>query len=217
MAISGLGVAMAAGGAILIYAGLQNENPLQALRSIASGHILPVATTFQPAAAATIGAAAGGALGAIAGLGFPQLVTSAEQHAGDHYSQARRWDAGYSDCSSFVGKAFQGIGITPPGSSTTLDYLAWSQLKGIRGSDLLQGDLVINEAHMVIATSNSTGIGQQNSRRNVVSGAITDLMSGTGGYSYFRYVGPGSQPGAGNTGNPPLTGIAGNGHTVANV
>ena len=110
----------------------------------------------------------------------------------DQYSQAKRWQAGYSDCSSFVGKALKKIGITPPGGSTTWSYLSSPQWKKIARSKARAGDLAVNATHMAIFIDNTTGIGQQNARRNVQSGPIGELMSGTGGYTCLRYVGSGS-------------------------
>jgi hypothetical protein len=114
-------------------------------------------------------------------------VDAVQQFAGDHYSQARRWDTGYSDCSSFVGKGLRSIGITPPGASVTGSYLTWGQLRTVPRSEVGAGDLCVNAGHMIVATSNSDGIGQQNSRSNVRRGPIESLMPGP--FTCLRYVG----------------------------
>jgi cell wall-associated NlpC family hydrolase len=191
MAISGLGVAVVTAGGVLMYAALQDMNPLAALKEIGTGKARPVVSTagsdtslwdsLNPFNQPGVQQALGG--------GLPQLVAAVRQFAGDHYSELARNQPGYSDCSSFVGKGFKAIGITPPGSSTTPDYLAWSALKKIPESSLAPGDLVVNMAHMIVATGSTTGIGQQNGRRNVQEGSISDLMYGTGSYVCLRYVG----------------------------
>jgi hypothetical protein len=201
MGINGTGVAIATAGGVLIYAGLTKQNPLAALRAVGSGHPAPVgssssyqATQQQTAAVQQIGtgvAGIGQLVGAevAAGNGLPALVPAVSQFSGDQYSQARRWEVGFSDCSSFVGKGFKACGITPPGASTTWDYLAWKKLVQIPRSLVQAGDLICNATHIVVATSNSDAIGQENPRRNVATGPIADLMAYTGSYVCLRYKG----------------------------
>lgn len=119
---------------------------------------------------------------------FPALVAACEKYAGDKYSQARRWSNGYSDCSSFVGKGMKALGQNP-GVSTTLTYLASSKWYKISASEAGAGDIAVNAAHMVLVTGKGTAIGQQNSRRNVQRGTVSDLMANSGSYIYKRYRG----------------------------
>ncbi len=147
--------------------------------------------------------ASGASLTTAAGTGLPQLVGAVRQFRADRYSQLKRWQQGFSDCSSFVGKGLKALGITPPGASTTVDYLAWSALRKIPESALQAGDLVVNTAHMIVATGPGTGIGQQNGRRNVQEGTIADLMAGTGTYVCLRYTG-GAKAAAGGPTMQPL-------------
>jgi len=119
---------------------------------------------------------------------FPALVEAVQQFRGDKYSQAKRWQNGYSDCSSFVGKGMKQLGLNP-GGSTTLTYLASSSWTSISVSEAGAGDIAVNSAHMVLVTGNGTAIGQQNPRRNVQEGSIRDLMSGSGPYVFRRYKG----------------------------
>jgi cell wall-associated NlpC family hydrolase len=212
--ISAPAVAITTAGALLMYIGIRNVPVLEGLRQVAAGK-LPAA---RPKPGALVGsladslAAGAGALAAGGGIGepeagassfngsgpFPQLVQAAQQFAGDRYSQGRRWDTGYSDCSSFVGKSFKALGITPPGASVTTSYLAWGQLTKIDRSQVGAGDLICNTGHIIIATGNATGIGQENSRLNVEQGSIESLMGGAP-FVCLRYVGPrgGAQSAAG--------------------
>jgi cell wall-associated NlpC family hydrolase len=201
VAISGMGVAVVTAGSLLVYAGLTKQNPLAALRAVGTGHPAPIGSSSSYQATQGGTSAAGGAVGGtvadVGGLiaqgsavgGLPQLVGAVEQFSGDRYSQARRWDAGFSDCSSFVGKGFRALGITPPGASVTGSYLAWSKLRQVPRARLQAGDLVCNATHVIVATSNAYGIGQENPRRNVATGPVETLMAGTGSFVCLRYVG----------------------------
>lgn len=200
MALNGTGVAIATLGGVLVYAGLTKQNPLSALRAVGSGHPAAVATTsgYQNTQSIAADQAVGSGVDSVAnivgtavaaGNGLPQLVQAVEQFSGDRYSQAMRWQPGYSDCSSFVGKGFKSLGITPPGASVTTDYLAWSKLVKIPASLVQAGDLICNATHIVVATSNTDAIGQENPRRNVATGPISDLMAYTGAYVCLRYKG----------------------------
>ncbi|MEU9048378.1 hypothetical protein AB0D63_43320 [Kitasatospora sp. NPDC048343] len=204
--ISGTAVAMVTAGSFLVYVGLSNLTPLDALREISKGKLPKPAPkdTKKPGAAQsaakilydTTGSSSGsagtggGIVPAVAiGSGpLPQLVAAAQRHAGEKYSQSQRWDPNFSDCSSFVGKSLKDIGIDPPGASVTTSYLAWSALSKIDRSQVGAGDLIVNTGHIIIAMDNATGIGQQNSRRNVQTGRIEDLMSGLG-FTCLRYTG----------------------------
>lgn len=199
MAISGTGVAVATFGGLLIYAGLSKQGLAGALRAISTGHpSLPQAATPRAATIESLlgqGAAAGIESAVGSGGGLPALVTAAYQYQGDQYSQLKRWQAGYSDCSSFVGKAFKVVGITPPGASTTLSYLGWSQLSKINVADAGAGDLLCNSSHIVICINGSMAIGQENPTLNVSVGSYSDLMAGTGAYTALRYTPSGADQG----------------------
>jgi cell wall-associated NlpC family hydrolase len=193
VAVSGLGVAVATGGMLLIYGGLTGENPLDALRALASGH--PPAVPDQPGSrstTATINGSSGGDLGKADDNGFPQLLASCGQFDHDVYSEAHRWDPGKSDCSSYIGKGFKGIGIRPPGASTTLEYLAWSHLKPIAKSVCGPGDLLISPTHMAIVVNRTLAKGQQNPRSNVRTGSHADIMAGSASWGYYRYTAGGT-------------------------
>ena len=213
MAVSGTGVALATAGGVLLYAGIKGESPLVALREIASGK--PSAPSSAPSAgyvgtdaavnaatdlfntgAAGVGAAAGGVTDLFAQLaqGFGSaLVDAAYLYRGDRYSQARRWQDGYSDCSSFVGKSLKRLGINPPGASVTGDYLIWKVLYKVPSSAAKAGDLLVNSAHMAIVMGPDQAIGQQNPFRNVAQDSFASIMAGTGAYLCLRFVNEQSQ------------------------
>lgn len=198
MAIPTGTVLLVATGGVLIYAGFTNRNPLAALRDIASGTPTPVRN--QPGVDPSSFTSTSGVNGMGGGIytasyadvapgsGIAALPRAAEQFASDVYSQANRWAPGYSDCSSFVGKALKVIGVKPPAGSTTGSYLASSDWKKIPEASVQAGDLAINFNHVVICYGGGYAIGQQNPRVNVQRGRVGDLMSGTGTFLYLRYV-----------------------------
>lgn len=199
--ISGLSVVLATAGGVLLYAGFQGLNPLQALKDITAGKTKALETRTvsfvnNPAASGGsslgLGTGAGGGIaqtstGGGSGIGG-RIVAAAQQHAAEKYSQTRRWQTGYSDCSSFVGKALKDCGITPPGGSVTGSYLTWGQLKTVPKSQIQAGDLLCGSGHIAIATSPTTAIGQQNARQNVRQDSIASVMWGQT-WVPRRYVG----------------------------
>lgn len=199
MAISGVGVAMATAGGVIVYAGLRGTGPLEALREVVSGRTpAPISGTPGAPQSLVVGPTVQpqGLVDPSIGAGpLPQLCGAALTFQHDKYSQTRRWQNGYSDCSSFVGKSFRAIGITPPGASVTGSYLTWSMLRTIQRAEVGAGDLLVTTSHIAIAMSPGTAIGQENPRVNVRIGTIDDIMAGTGAVSYLRYTGTVRQQG----------------------
>lgn len=190
--ISGAAVGVATLGAVLVYAGFRGESPLQALRNISSGKppgvisnpaVLPVEATGGNRGGVTEGQATAPTNNAVRNA----VVSASQKYRGDIYSQARRTQSGYSDCSSFVDKALKDAGITPPGGSwaTTSEFaLRWPVISAAQAQP---GDIAVaGGVHMVLITGygGSSAIGQQRPGRNVQTGTVTELMSGVGSYSY---------------------------------
>jgi cell wall-associated NlpC family hydrolase len=205
--ISGVAVVLATAGGVLLYAGFQGLDPLQALKDITSGKTkslepAQISWTNDPS---TVGQGGGSGLASIGYSGgpapagtHPEIAAAALRHTGEKYSQARRWQAGYSDCSSFVGKALKDCGITPPGGSVTGSYLVWRSLKTISRSEIQAGDILCGSGHIAIALSPTTAIGQQNGRQNVRRDSINNIMWGQSSWIPRRYVGA-SSSGSGRT------------------
>ncbi len=201
--ISSLHLAIAAGGGVLLYAALRGVSPLQALKDVTSGAPPAVSTegkTTQRADGTTDPADIPEGNGTEDWQGVWKLnkvpraartptafVAAAHAYAGDTYSQSKRWKRGYSDCSSFVGKALLAVGVRPPGGSTTSAYLGSGDW--VRVSTPRRGDIAVNSTHMAIFTDGSHGIGQQNSRTNVKRDVMDNLMANTGGWQIRRYRG----------------------------
>lgn len=188
-----MGVAIATGGALLLYAAFTDQNPLEALREIASGAPAGVPEKAPP----YVKGSSGAGQASFVGQGpFPQLAQAVQAFAGDIYSQARRWQPGYSDCSSFVGKGLKALGVSPPGPSTTLAYLASRSWRRVSRGEAGAGDVAVNTGHMIVFTGPNSAIGQQRRGRNVQRGTPESLMSGTGAWVVLRYTGAGSGGGA---------------------
>lgn len=195
--IPGRAVAVATAGAFLVFVGIRDIPVLDGLRELTRGRLpearnKPTGETTRAILAgldtSSSTGSSGGSGTAVTGGSLPALVNAVTRYSGDKYSQSKRWQPGYSDCSSFVGKGLKDIGITPPGVSVTGSYLTWRQLKQIPREQLAAGDLCVNGGHMVVAVSNSEAIGQQNGRTNVRRGTPEQLMPGP--FTSFRYVGP---------------------------
>jgi cell wall-associated NlpC family hydrolase len=187
-------VLLVAAGGVLVYAGFTSQNPLAALKNVSSGKPTPVRNQPGVDSASFASTGAGGIARAIdvgPGGGIPNLPQACARFSGDRYSQVRRWQDGYSDCSSFVGKGLKLLGIKPPGASTTGAYLASREWKQVPSTSVQPGDLAISLNHVVVCLGSGKAIGQQNPKVNVQTGKVDDLMIGNKPFIYIRYM-PGS-------------------------
>lgn len=192
--ISGLAVGFAVAGGLLVYAGFKGQTPIAALKAVAGGTPSGVADTGAELTGAAVGQLAGGsgvavgAAGAAAAAGGAVLA-AAQKYIGDRYSQARRTQAGWSDCSSFADKVLRDVGIPPPVKwASTANYRISGEWKTIPLSSARAGDIAVNSHHMVVITGagGSSAIGQQNPRVNVRTGTVNQLIDR---YVVKRYVG----------------------------
>lgn len=198
MAIPAGGILLAAAGGVLAYAGFTGMNPLEALKDIASGKPSGIShspSTFITDLGTSIGNLAQQNANAAGGAPVTGLPSALQFYTGDKYSKARRWQTGYSDCSSFIGKGLKREGIKPPGPSITTSYLASKEWVKISAASAKPGDLIVSTTHMVCYLGDGRALGQQNPRRNVQEGTVKDLMYGTGGYVYLRYAVSGGSAG----------------------
>lgn len=192
--ISGTGVAVTAFGAVLIYAGFRGVSPLQALRETAGGSPPPVASQSTPPLVSQQSGLNSGDTRRAA------VVAATQKYVGDVYSQARRREPGYSDCSSFVDKALRDVGIAPPFSpwANTANYRMSPEWRTIPANQALPGDIAIAVGHMVLITApgGAAGIGQQRPGVNVRIGDMRTLF-GSQSFVFKTYTGFKPAPGAG--------------------
>lgn len=189
--LSGVAVATLAVGTLLAYAGFRGVSPLQALKDVMSGSPLGVSTE-----GGTYGTGAGGVLMDVLTGDEAVVAAAAQKYSGDIYSQSKRTDPGYSDCSSFAAKAYRTAGHTDIGASWTTDsFLASPKFRKISAADARTADVVVSaqhtgSAHMVLMLSGKQAIGQQRTGVNVKTGSVDTLFSASqrkAGLVYLRY------------------------------
>jgi hypothetical protein len=204
--ISGTAVAVATFGAVLVYAGLRGVSPLQALRDAASGK--PPAVESRSTQLPIISQSSG-----FGDAKRSSVVAAAQKYVGDTYSQLKRREPGYSDCSSFVDKALRDAGIDPPFGpwANTANFRMSPEWKTVPASQVWPGDIALSAAHMVLVTARggTTGIGQQRPGVNVRTGTMATLF-GSQRYVFKTWTGyspnPGAGQGSGGTGKDQKSG-----------
>lgn len=194
--ISGVAVALASAGAVLVYAGFRGVSPLQALRDATSGKPPGVAANPTNISTANRDTGTGGSASGFTNSNLRNnVVANAKKYSGDQYSQLKRTQPGFSDCSSFVDKALKDSGINPPQSAwaSTANFRLSPDWRTIPFAQAQPGDIAISATHMVLITSagGQTAIGQQNPKRDVQEGTTKDLMANTGTYVWKTYKGYG--------------------------
>jgi len=168
--ISGVGVAAATAGALLMYAGIRDVPILDALRQVTGGSLPKgnsaidgTATATATAARAALDSSAGSggttAAGGIAqasavtGGAFPELATAALRYRGVPYVWGGASPTGL-DCSGLVQLAFGDCGIKAP--RTTYQQQPWKSLVTIPAASASAGDLVFWPGHVAIVVSPGT-------------------------------------------------------------
>lgn len=193
--LSGIAVAVAGIGGVVMYAGFRGISPIEALQQIASGKPAAIANTSTQLTTPISGIAIQGvndalAQSAAAGPLASRITAAAAAYMGDQYSQLRREQPGWSDCSSFCDKILTDCGVPPPVKwASTANYRLSSTWKKIPADQAQPGDVAVSSHHMVMVTGagGATAIGQQNPRVNVREGSVKSLM-GSQSYSYYRYT-----------------------------
>lgn len=173
--ISGVSVALAAAGGILIYAGFKNMSPVGALRDVSTGKPSGISNVSTD-----LSAGVSLAQGAVSVAQGAAVLSVASKYEKDKYSQARRTQTGWSDCSSFCDKILTDMGIpTPVKWASTANFRISGSWVNIPLADTKPGDIAINSHHMVMITASggAAAIGQQNTNVNVRTGTVKDLMS----------------------------------------
>lgn len=196
--LSGVAVGFMAIGGVLVYAGYRGVSPAQALKDIGSGKPPGVASSptqlEYTAGTGNWADSSNAGTGSTGGTRGPagSVTAAAQRYIGDKYSQLRRTQNGYSDCSSFVDKILTDIGVPPPTKwASTVNYASSPEWKTIPRDEAMAGDIALAVGHIVILTGprGQTAIGQQNSKTNVRSGSVDSLMSRA--YVFKKYVGKG--------------------------
>lgn len=161
--ISGLAVAVATAGGLLVYAGFRGVSPLQALRDVSSGHPAGVAGTTASFTEASLGA---GTVAVASGTGPDLLAEMQRIGTGKSYSQLKRTGPDSFDCSGLVWKAGVNLGHWGPGTGHyTTAFATATFLAGVAGVGLVErpkgdapqpGDIIWWNGHMGCATDSTT-------------------------------------------------------------
>lgn len=166
--INGAGVAIAAAGLVLAWAGLNNVSPIAAFKDLAMGKA-PTPNPkpkFQAVAftGGSSGTAAGGGIQSVAFGGGGSVLSMAQQVAGSAAGRSRYcWGGGHTsnpcgakcfDCSGYVSCVLNRLGLMK-GSMTTLGFLAWKGAVTVPFSQRQPGDLLVTATHIGIAIDGS--------------------------------------------------------------
>ena len=144
--ISGVAVASATVGGLLIYAALRDVTPVQALRDVLSGKPPGIANAGIKASASSAASSAAG--------GHPEIASAARKYLGRPY----RWGAAGPDsfdCSGLVTYVLaHDLGLTNLPSRThtvTGQFLVWRGAVTVAGTPVA-GDLICWAGHIAIAS-----------------------------------------------------------------
>ena len=193
--LSGIAIGTLAVGTLLAYAGFRGVSPLEALKDVMSGSPLGVSKEGGSYGTAA-GRVGGGILGDVLTGSEFVVTTAAQKYSGDIYSQSNRTKPGYSDCSSWVAKAFRTAGYTDIGAAWTTDsFLASPKFRKVSAAEAHAADVVVSaqnsgSAHMVLMLTDKQAMGQQRTGVNVKTGSVDTLFSASqkkAGLVYLRY------------------------------
>lgn len=197
--ISGIGVATATAGALLMYAGIRDVAILDALREVTGG-TLPkgnaesegqVSASVAAAQAVMAGSAGGAAsaVPAVAGGGTSRLAQAALRYLGVRYKWGGTTSAGL-DCSGLVQLSFSDIGIKAP--RTTYQQQPWKALHTISADQAAAGDLVFWPGHVAILVSPGTVVHAPHPGTVVRTESVANAGPRGQRATYKRYGGSGA-------------------------
>ena len=195
--ISGIGLAYATAGGVLVWSGLKGESVARTLREIVRGqqpsgtNEQPVSTSAGPAVASADAAGSGGGTVATSST----IANDAQKYEGHAYRYGgapgpdgkNPWDC--SSCVNWVlGHDF---GMVLPGASkpgydgsshgpNTVMYLAWGRARTVshKAADAQAGDLCVWQTHMGIALGGGQMISALNERLGT---RVTTIAGGAPG------------------------------------
>lgn len=138
--ISGIGLAVAAAGAIMIYSGIQNRSLIDSLRSLAMGE----AITPGPQNVSTISPTTGAISNPGAVGGNSSIVSTAASYKGHPYvfggGHGTVCPSGGMDCSGYVSCVLNKLGLMR-GTLNTDGFAKWGD--GVSYAQRQAGDLVV--------------------------------------------------------------------------
>ena len=182
--LSGPAVALAAGGAVLIYAGVTKQPIPDALRGIVGGTVAKPAK-FQTFTEATSSVGATTPAGVAGGTAFGQAIaTAALAQVGKPY----RWGAtgpDSFDCSGLLYWSIRRAGDPSYTRLTTWGVIASPRFRKISRTQVGAGDVCWKLGHLAIAIDNTSMVEAYKTGQPVRTAAI----DGRGFSVFLRYVG----------------------------
>lgn len=96
------------------------------------------------------------------------FIESAKAMKGWNYSQSKRHNDGYVDCSSLVGRAMKAAGITDNQQVTTASMVGDNRFAKISKSEAQPGDIMWQKGHVAIYLGNNKVLEASGSKKKVV-------------------------------------------------
>lgn len=151
MAISGVGLGMAATGAFVAYVAITDQPPLTALRELLKGRVTAIPNTKPTLSGLPPAEGSGGDQSGASATG---LAGAALRYVGRSYQWAHNFDPpnGGGDCSGLVYRAFHDEGFLTPRLSSW-QYPTWAAVRKNTGEPQ-SGDILWYPGHVAIAVGN---------------------------------------------------------------
>ena len=210
--INGAGVAIAAAGLVLAWAGLNNVSPITAFKDLVMGKA-PTPNPKKPFEPVVFegGSAAGGGAGGIQAVAFGgggSVLSMAQQVAASPAGRANYcWGGGHSsspcsakcfDCSGYVSCVLNRLGLLK-GSMNTLGFLGWKGAVTVPFSQRQPGDLLVTADHIGIAID-----GKRMWNAACTGCGPVKVSSYNSKYTVRRVKGASSSSGSKNSGSLPF-------------
>lgn len=186
--VSGLAVSLAGGGALLIYAGLKGQSPIDALREVLTGQPGPIPAGKPVTFAGGSGDWGSGTLGGVitgASSAAP-AVNVAMAQLGKPYLWGGTGPDRF-DCSGLIYYSYVKAGIGSP-PRVSWGYPTSPKFRQVARGEVGAGDVLWKPGHVALAVNNSELVEAPHTGAVVRTGPI----DGRGFRLYLRWVGTGT-------------------------
>jgi cell wall-associated NlpC family hydrolase len=184
--VSGRAVALASAGALLVYAGLRGESPLESLRGVLTGKPQPV----PEGTPVTVSGASGGSLASGTAIVGSGAAASAVPIALAQVGKPYRWGGtgpNSFDCSGLIYYSYRKAGLQAP-PRTSWGYAGSRLFRQVSRAQVSAGDVCWHPGHVALAISNTQVVEAPHAGVPVRTREISGFVI------YYRYVGAGYTP-----------------------